>query len=195
MAIVDNNDLTRGLRGRVGKFFVFRSLRGKTIVSHAPQKPDPRRQTVAQRQTRTTFREAAAWAVHILRDPKKKRFYQDRAKELALPNAYTAAVRAYMRKAIETEEQKSAPTNLHVCKPIFVSICKGEILPVKYQPGRTERRPPERREIWMPPTVIHSRGSETHRPSADILRPTDWLVDIIRERQRTWCSDGKVDLS
>ena len=98
MAIVANNDLTRGLRGRIGKWLVFRVVRGKTIASHAPGKPDPRKQSAAQRQTRSTFREASAWAVRILLDPAKKQYYSDMAKAQALPNAYTAAVREYMRE-------------------------------------------------------------------------------------------------
>ena len=99
MAIVINNDLTRGLRGRVGKWFVFRMVRGKTIASHAPRKPDPLKQSAAQRQTRTTFKEAAAWAARILLDPAKKRYFADLAKIKALPNAYTAAVQEYMRQS------------------------------------------------------------------------------------------------
>ena len=98
MAIVANNDLTRGLRGRIGKWLVFRVVRGKTIASRAPRKPDPRKQSAAQRLTRSTFRDASAWAVRILLDPAKKQYYADVAKAQALPNAYTAAVRDYMRE-------------------------------------------------------------------------------------------------
>ncbi len=98
MAIVANNDLTRGLRGRIGNWLVFRVVRGKTIASRAPRKPDPRKQSAAQRLTRSTFREASAWAVRILLDPVKKQYYANIAKAEALPNAYTAAVREYMRE-------------------------------------------------------------------------------------------------
>ena len=107
MAIVANNDLTSGLRGRIGKWLVFRVVRGKTIASRAPRKPDPRKQSAAQRLTRSTFRDASAWAVRILLDPAKKQYYADVAKAQALPNAYTAAVREYMREvaAKRMEEQ------------------------------------------------------------------------------------------
>jgi hypothetical protein len=98
MAIVFNNDLTLGLRGRVGKTFVFRAVGGRTIVSCAPRKPDPRKQSVSQRRTRANFKEAAAWAVRTLMDAEKKLYYQRRAKLLELPNAYIAAVRDYMRR-------------------------------------------------------------------------------------------------
>jgi|GEM_PF-5661974 hypothetical protein len=115
MAIVANNDLTKGLRGRVGKWMVFRIVRGKTIASHAPRKPDPRKQSAAQRLTRSTFREASAWAVRILLDPVKKQYYADLAKADALPNAYTAAVREYMRevavKLMEGQPDYSVQTN------------------------------------------------------------------------------------
>lgn len=98
MATVVNNDLTRGLRGRVGKLFVFRTFHGKTVVSRAPRKPDPLKQSTAQRQTRTTFRDAAAWAVRTLMDPTQKQYFTQLAKNEDLPNAYTAAVREYMRR-------------------------------------------------------------------------------------------------
>ena len=105
MAIVFNNDLTLGLRGRVGKTFVFRSVGGRTIVSHAPCKPDPQKQSAAQRQTRIRFKEAAAWAVRTLMSAEKKLYYQRRARLLELPNAYIAAVRDYMRQVLEPAEQ------------------------------------------------------------------------------------------
>ena len=178
MAIVDNNDLTRGLRGKVGKFFVFRSLRGKTIASHAPRKPDPRKQSAAQRQTRTMFREAAAWAVQVLRDPKKKQFYQDRAMELALPNAYTAAVRAYLRKTTETEERESIRTRLYICKPVFGSIQNGKVIEWNYQqPDREARQQPDGTSISIQRRITYTRGPEKNRtPAADVLRAKEILT-------------------
>ena len=102
MAIVNNNNLTVGLRGRVGKTIVFRAVGGRTIASAAPRKPDPRKQSVAQRRTRATFKEASAWAVRTLMDPNQKLYYQRRARVLKLPNAYIAAVCDYMRR-VSTE--------------------------------------------------------------------------------------------
>ncbi len=114
MAIVANNDLTRGLRGRIGKWLVFRVVRGKTIASRAPRKPDPRKQSAAQRLTRSTFRDASAWAVRILLDPAKKQYYADVAKAEALPNAYTAAVREYMREvAAKRMEDQLDPVSVN----------------------------------------------------------------------------------
>lgn len=102
MAIVFNNDLTQGLRGRVGKTIVFRAVGGRTVVSRAPRKPDLRKQSVAQRRTRANFKEASAWAVRTLVDAEKKLYYQRRAELQGLPNAYIAAVRDYMRR-VSTE--------------------------------------------------------------------------------------------
>ena len=114
MAIVANNDLTRGLRGRIGRWLIFREVRGKTIASHAPRKPDPRKPSAAQRLTRSTFREASAWAVRILLDPVKKQYYADVAKAEALPNAYTAAVREYMREvAAKRMEDQLDPVSVN----------------------------------------------------------------------------------
>lgn len=98
MAIVDNNELTTHLRGRVGKLLVFRNVRGRTIASHAPRKPDPQKQSAAQRQTRVTFREAAAWAARTMLNPHEKQRHQDLARQRGLPNAYTAAVQQYMQR-------------------------------------------------------------------------------------------------
>jgi hypothetical protein len=45
------------------------------------------------------FREATLYAKGAMKDPVKKEFYWKRAKKLKLPNAYTAAITDYMRKA------------------------------------------------------------------------------------------------
>ena len=57
-----------------------------------------KKESDAQRNTRSKFRDATSWAHAILDDPEKKAYYQKRAKMLKLPNAYTAAVTDYMRK-------------------------------------------------------------------------------------------------
>ncbi len=106
MAIVTNNDLTLGLRGRVGKYLVFRTFGGKTIASHTPRRPDPGKQSDAQRKTRTTFREAAAWAVQTLQDPEQRRYFEQRARDTGLTNAYTAAVQERMRSSRGLNEDR-----------------------------------------------------------------------------------------
>jgi hypothetical protein len=99
MAIVSDNLVTSGLRGKFGQSFVFRKLRGKTVVSHAPGQQDRSKETTAQRATRTAFADASRWAKAVLLDPEKKTYYQQRAKAWNLPNAYTAAIREYMQSA------------------------------------------------------------------------------------------------
>jgi hypothetical protein len=95
MALVTNNDLTLGLRGKMGEF-VYRRINGKTFSSRAPRKPDKSKETVRQRQTRNNFRDASAWAKRVLLDPEQKAFYTLQAHALELPNAYTAAIKAFM---------------------------------------------------------------------------------------------------
>ena len=95
MARSVNNNLTRGLRGMVGGQMVFRSWNGKTFISVAPQKP--KKQSPLQKQNRLKFKEAAGYARSMMKDPIKKAEYQEKAKKLKLPNAYTAAITDYMR--------------------------------------------------------------------------------------------------
>lgn len=98
MAKILGNILAHGLRGKVGDTLIFRVLRGKTVVSVAAGKPDKKKETPRQRHTRETFREASCQAKLLLLDPEKKQYYQERARVLKLPNAYTAAVKEMMKK-------------------------------------------------------------------------------------------------
>jgi hypothetical protein len=102
MAKVANSMLTSGLRGTIAQYFVFRIIRGKTYLSFKARTPDRALETEAQRKTRSTFRAATQWAHAVLRDPEQKLYYGQRARALKLPNAYTAAVRDYMRKVKES---------------------------------------------------------------------------------------------
>ena len=98
MAIVKNNAIASSFRGSFGNDLVFRHVRGKTFVMAPARKPDKKKESEAQRNTRSNFREAAQWAQHILLDPEKKAYYRQRARKLKLPNAYTAAITDFMRK-------------------------------------------------------------------------------------------------
>ncbi len=97
MATIANNLLTKGLSGMLGKTFVFKNIRNKTVL--AAYTPPSKKQSEAQKANRSKFRDAAAWAQMILQDPDQKVYYQKRAKKLGLPNAYTSAITDYMRKA------------------------------------------------------------------------------------------------
>jgi hypothetical protein len=94
MATVSNNVLVNGLSGKLGKTLVFKIVRGKTIVCSytASQK----KQTVHQQINRERFKVASAWAKTTLLNLERKEHYHQKAKELKLPNAYTAAIKYYM---------------------------------------------------------------------------------------------------
>lgn len=96
MARSINNILTKGLSGMVGKQMVFRTWNGKTFISVAPRKP--KKQSPLQKENRSRFRNAIAFAKSMMKNPEKKAEYTEIAKKLKLPNAYTAAITEYMRK-------------------------------------------------------------------------------------------------
>ena len=95
MAVVKMNDLTEGLSGQVGKI-IFRTYRGKTYASSRPRKRKP--QSEQQRSNREKFKLATQYAKRMMKDADMKAYYKRIAKQLALPNAYTAAITDYMRK-------------------------------------------------------------------------------------------------
>jgi len=97
MATLAGNSLVQGMRGLLGGL-VFRDIRGKTVVTTKPDIPRSRKQTELQRLYRSKFRDASRYAKSMMRDPAMKEFYWKKAKKLKLPNAYTAAITAYMRK-------------------------------------------------------------------------------------------------
>jgi hypothetical protein len=94
MAKVTSNPLVSGLSGMLGGTLVFKILRGKTIVTSRPR--PPKVESEQQRQNRTTFKQGAMWAKTVLLDEQKKAYYEQKAKKLRLPNAYTAAIADYM---------------------------------------------------------------------------------------------------
>lgn len=110
MARVFNNVLISGVRGRIGNQLVFRVVNGVTIVSHAPAKPDRRKETEAQRKTRTTFRAATQWAKSQLVNPERRDYYTNLAKRWNLTNGYTAAIKDYMCNAKSMRESGGVAT-------------------------------------------------------------------------------------
>src|SRR5688500_11626992 len=95
MAQVELNDLIKGFSGSVGKV-VFRMYRGKTYMAQRPSKQ--KKESEGQRNTRDKFKLATQYAKQMMKDPERKAYYAKKAKMLALPNAYTAAITDYMRK-------------------------------------------------------------------------------------------------
>jgi hypothetical protein len=98
MAIVRNNSVVQGFSGMLGNLIVFRHVRGKTIVAKRPR--PARSQSASQQENRRRFRDAAVFAKAAMYDPKKKAYYLEKARQLKLPNAYTAAITDYMRKPV-----------------------------------------------------------------------------------------------
>jgi hypothetical protein len=98
MALVRNNIVTEGISGMLAGKLVFRSYQNKTVVSARPRKPT--KESKQQRENRNKFKEAATWAKEQMKFLEVKSAYQIKAKELGLPNAYTAAVTEYMRKPV-----------------------------------------------------------------------------------------------
>jgi hypothetical protein len=89
--------LHRGFRGATGDF-LFRTYNGKTVVSPRPVYRNETN-TEARRKTRDHFREATFYAHHAMENPKQRSYYQQKSKQLKLPNAYTAAITDYLRRA------------------------------------------------------------------------------------------------
>lgn len=98
--MVTRNPLLAGARGGLAKTVVFKQMYGKTVMTNYPRKVMiPReQQSVAQRTTRNNFRDAAAYAKQVLRDPVQKTYYEKKKKRLGLYSAYQAAITDYMRK-------------------------------------------------------------------------------------------------
>jgi hypothetical protein len=96
MAIATSS-LHRGFRGATGDL-LFRTYNGKTVVSPRPVYRNETN-TEARRLARDRFREATFYAHDAMENKEKRSYYQQKAKQLKLPNAYTAAITDYLRKA------------------------------------------------------------------------------------------------
>src|SRR6187551_2812823 len=89
--------INRNLRGAVGDL-IFRNYNGKTVVSVRPVYKNETN-TPARKQARGRFRDATDFATNAMESVKLKLYYTQKAKQLHLPNAYTAAITDYLRKA------------------------------------------------------------------------------------------------
>lgn len=136
--------ITRNLRGAVGDL-IFRNYNGKTVVSPRPVYKNESN-TPARKQARGQFRDATWFARTAMSNVKLKAYYTQKAKQLKLPNAYTAAITDYLRKAKVTaftrssfSPKKDAVINIMVEKGRFLTnkitatLCNehGEILSEK----------------------------------------------------------------
>jgi len=89
--------LHRSFKGAIGDF-IFRTYNGKTVVSLRPVYKNETN-TEARLKARNRFREATNYASSAMESIKQKSYYTQKARQLKLPNAYTAAVTDYLRKA------------------------------------------------------------------------------------------------
>ena len=118
MAVVNTNPLVNGLSGMLGNTRVFKNYYGKTIVASRPRKP--KTQSESQKANRSKFRDASRWARAELYYPARKAYYQQKAKQLNLPNAYTAAITDFMRQArVSAVKEKAEKTTYAVYKKDF----------------------------------------------------------------------------
>lgn len=101
MALVHDNDMTLGLRGKVGKQFVFRKFGRKTI---AARKSAPSgEKTEKQEQHRQRFRLAAQYAKASLLVPALNAEYTAIANQREYPSAFAAALGDYLKPTQITE--------------------------------------------------------------------------------------------
>jgi hypothetical protein len=100
MAILGQNSILHGARGLLGGM-VFRTVGNRTTVSAAPVflRSKRKKQSELQQLNRSRFREASAYASDAMRDTVKKGYYWQKARQMKLPNAYTAAITDFMRNA------------------------------------------------------------------------------------------------
>jgi hypothetical protein len=104
MAKMSKNSALFGLKGMLGDQLEFREVNGETIVSIRRNK-SKKKASPSQTNTRNNFKEATKFARKETKDPVKKEHYLKMAKELKLPNAYTAAIKEFMtKKSVEAKE-------------------------------------------------------------------------------------------
>src|SRR6478736_4089505 len=120
--MIATGSLHRGFKGAIGDL-VFRNYYGKTVVSIRPVYKNETN-TEARRIARGRFFDATQYASNAMEDPKQKVYYKQKAKQLKLPNAYTAALTDYLRKA------KAAAV-----KPSSFAAKKGNVIHIKVTKG------------------------------------------------------------
>jgi len=109
MAFIDDNDLTTGIRGGVGKQLVFRRYKKQTVVSRKA-KPGSLAPSPEQSGVRSKFLSASRYASTKLLEPEIKAEYTLIARMKDSSNAYATAVGDYLKAtklmAIQTDQFK-----------------------------------------------------------------------------------------
>lgn len=90
-----NNALFHGISGKLGSI-VFRQKRGKTIVACAPRKSAVK--SKKQKEHQQQFKLATSFAKTVMAEPELLKCYEDFAKKLKCPSAYSAAVKDFLKK-------------------------------------------------------------------------------------------------
>jgi hypothetical protein len=96
MGIVHENDITKGFSGKFGDDIVFRQIGGRTFFAKYPRKSSV--VTPAMKAARSRFQKAVNFAQTMLLDPAIRQDYARRAKEAKLRNAYSAAVKDFLKE-------------------------------------------------------------------------------------------------
>ena len=90
------NVILNGLSGMIGKTFVFRKVKGQTVVCKAPSKSRVQA-SEAQLGCRTKFKEAVRYAQLVLKDPQLRASYEVLPKvKKGTSSVYHAAITAYL---------------------------------------------------------------------------------------------------
>jgi hypothetical protein len=139
--MISRNPLLIGARGGLGKVVVFKQMYGKTVMTNYPRKVTiPReKQSAAQRGTRDNFREAAAYAKHVLKNLAQKKFYEKRKKRLGLYSAYQAAITDYMRKLRQEPETTVLATQNPAWNSMLVNTVK-KVMPLSKKSQKYSRK-------------------------------------------------------
>src|ERR1039457_304487 len=95
MANATENVIDRRLRGKFGKFCIFRTINFKTFMSPYPDY-SKRTWSKNQKAVRMRFRDAMIWTRQTLDDPEKRKFYQKKAKRGQ--SVWNVGVADYMKK-------------------------------------------------------------------------------------------------
>jgi hypothetical protein len=95
MARSRSNLITRGLKGQLGKELVFKQYGKKTVVSRYPDMSHVKPSTL-QKEKRSRFAEAVAYAQRINNDPVLKAQYKKKVKKKQ--TVYHYALQEYLKK-------------------------------------------------------------------------------------------------
>jgi hypothetical protein len=95
MARTNQNPLTKGLQGQIGKQLVFKKYGKKTVVTKYPDMSNVKPSS-KQKKMRRSFQKAVAYAQAINNDPVKKAVYAKKVKKGQ--TVYHYAIKEYLKR-------------------------------------------------------------------------------------------------